>query len=52
MASRHSLLTVWETLWKVNGTCLNLPRAGRPHKLSDHARRMVREGPPKTTPTE
>src|SRR4029434_3303293 len=30
--------------WKEYGTCLNLPRAGRPHKLSDRAgRRLVRE---------
>ena len=30
--------------WKEYGTCVNLPRAGRPHKLSDRARRrLVRE---------
>ena len=30
--------------WKEYGTCVNLPRAGRPHKLSDCARRrLVRE---------
>src|SRR4029434_10363380 len=30
--------------WKEYGTCVNLPRAGRPHKLSDLARRrLVRE---------
>ena len=25
--------------WKEYGTCVNLPRAGHPHKLSDRARR-------------
>ena len=25
--------------WKEYGICVNLPRAGRPHKLSDGARR-------------
>ena len=30
--------------WKEYGTCVNLPRVGRPHKLSDRARRrLVRE---------
>ena len=30
--------------WKEYGTCVNLARAGRPHKLSDRARRrLVRE---------
>src|SRR4029434_882749 len=30
--------------WKEYGPCVNLPRAGRPHKLSDRARsRLVRE---------
>src|SRR4029434_4843941 len=30
--------------WKEYGTCVNLPRAGCPHKLSDRARRrLVRE---------
>ena len=30
--------------WKVYSTCVNLARAGRPHKLSDRARRrLVRE---------
>src|SRR4029434_3466312 len=30
--------------WKEYGTCVNLPRTGRPHKLSDRARRrLVRE---------
>ena len=30
--------------WKEYGTCVNLPRSGRPRKLSDHAsRRLVRE---------
>src|SRR4029434_8392040 len=27
--------------WKEYGTCVNLPRAGRPHKLSDRARRRL-----------
>ena len=30
--------------WKEYGTCLNLPRAGRPHKLSDRARRRLVRG--------
>lgn len=30
--------------WMDNGACVNLPRAGRPHKLNDHAgRRLVKE---------
>src|SRR4029434_5025265 len=27
--------------WKEYGTCVNLPSTGRPHKLSDHARRRL-----------
>src|SRR4029434_3119067 len=41
--------------WKEYGTCVNLLRAGRPHKLSDRARRrLVREATktPMITPKE
>ena len=32
--------------WREYGTCVNLPRAGSPHKLIDCARnRLVREAP-------
>ena len=38
--------------WKEYGTCLNLPRAGRPQKLSDRARRkLVREATKTPTTT-
>src|SRR4029434_6953188 len=35
--------------WKEYGTCVNLPTAGRPHKLSDRARRREATKTPMTT---
>ena len=41
--SRNSVKSIIKK-WKEYGTCVNLPRAGCPHKLSDRARmRLVRE---------
>lgn len=37
--------------WKEYGTCLNLPRAGRPYKLRDRARRRLMREATKTPTT-